>query len=121
LPDVGLRVEREYPGAAHEVRFLGRIDIESAPDMRKLLLDRLRLPACRTLIVDAEGVVYIDVAGIATLLEVLKAARLLEKQFVLKGLRERPRYLFEITRLLHLFSGKGESAAGMGPVPAKTP
>ena len=121
LPDADLRVDREHPGATHEVWLSGRIDIESAPDMRKLLLDRLRLPACRTLIVDAEGVVYIDVAGIATLLEVLKAARLLEKQFVLKGLRERPRYLFEITRLLHLFNGEGESAANMGPVSTGTP
>jgi anti-anti-sigma factor len=74
--------------------------------MGKLLQYRLRLPACRTLTVNSEGIVYIDVAGLATLLEVLKAARLLEKQFVLKGLRERPRYLFEVTRLLHLFSGE---------------
>lgn len=80
----------------------------------------LRLPACRTLSVNSEGVVYIDVAGIATLLEVLKAARLLGKQFVLKGLRERPRYLFEVTQLLHLFNGEGDSAAGMGPVSART-
>jgi anti-anti-sigma factor len=120
LADAGLRVEREYPGATHEVWFSGRIDIESAPDMGKLLLYRLRLPACRTLSVNAEGVVYIDVAGVATLLEVLKAARLLGKQFVLKGLRERPRYLFEVTRLLHLFDGEGESTANVDPVPAGT-
>jgi anti-anti-sigma factor len=98
----------------------GRIDIESAPDMGKLLLDRLRLPACQTLSVNSEGVVYIDVAGIATLLEVLKAARLLGKQFVLKGLRERPRYLFEVTQLLHLFNGEGDSVANAGRVSART-
>jgi anti-anti-sigma factor len=120
LPDAGLQVEREHPGATHEVWLSGRIDIESAPDMGKLLLHRLRLPACRILTVNSEGVVYIDVAGVATLLEVLKAARLLGKQFVLKELRERPRYLFEVTRLLHLFNGEGDSAAGMGPVPATT-
>jgi anti-anti-sigma factor len=121
LPNAGLRLEREHPGATHEVWLSGRIDIESASDMGKLLQDKLQLPACRTLTVNSEGVVYIDVAGIATLLEVLKAARLLGKQFVLKGLRERPRYLFEVTRLLHLFDGEGESAANMGPVPARTP
>ncbi len=104
----------------HEVWLSGRIDIESAPDMGKLLLDRLRLPACRTLTVNSEGVAYIDVAGIATLLEVLKVARLLGKQLVLKGLRERPRYLFEVTRLLHFFNGEGNTAAGMGPVPIGT-
>src|ERR1700722_10691566 len=120
LPDAGLRLEREHPGATHEVWLSGRIDIESAPDMGKVLQDRLRLPACRTLSVNSEGVVYIDVAGVATLLEVLKAARLLGKQFVLRGLRERPRYLFEVTRLLHLFGGEGESPANVDPVPAGT-
>jgi len=106
-PDAGLRVDREHPGTTHEVWFSGRIDIESAPDMGKLLLYWLRLPACRTLTVNTENVVYIDVAGIATMLEVLKAARLAGKQFVLTGLQERPRYLFEATRLLHLFNGEG--------------
>jgi anti-anti-sigma regulatory factor len=37
------------------------------------------------------------------LLEVLRAARRLNKTFHLSGLRERPRYLLEATRLLHLF------------------
>ena len=121
LSDAGVRVVREYPGPTHELWLSGRIDIESAPDLGRLLLDRLGLPACRTLTVNSEQIVYIDVAGIATLIEVLKAAKLLEKQFLLKGLRERPRYLFEVTRLLHLFSGKDESAPGMEPVPIRTP
>ena len=121
LPDADLRLESEHPGVMHEVWLSGRINIESAPDMRELLLQRLRLPACRTLTVNSEGVVYIDVAGIATLLEVLKSARLVGKQLVLKGLRERPRYLFEVTRLLHLFNGEGGAAAGTGPVPTGTP
>jgi hypothetical protein len=37
---------------------------------------------------------------------------LLGKQFVLKGLRERPRYLFEVTGLQHLFTGEGETGKG---------
>jgi anti-anti-sigma factor len=102
-------MEREYPGAAHEVWLSGRIDIDSAPDLREVLLHRLGLPACRTLIVNAEYVGYIDIAGIATLLEVLKAARLIEKQLVIQGLREKPRYLFEVTRLLHLFTVEGDN------------
>jgi anti-anti-sigma factor len=119
LPDGVLQVEQERPGATHEVWLSGRIDIESAPDMGKLLLHRLRLPACQTLTVNCGRVVYIDAAGIATLLEVLKAARFLGKQFVLKGLRERPLYLFEVTRLLHLFTGEGNTT-GVGPLPTTT-
>jgi anti-anti-sigma regulatory factor len=37
------------------------------------------------------------------LVETLKAARTQGKTFHLSGLRERPRYLLETTRLLHLF------------------
>jgi len=110
--DADLRLEREQAGATHELWLSGRIDIESAPELQKLLLQRVRLTACRTLAVNAEDVVYIDAAGIATLLEVLKAARLLGKQFVLKGLQERPRYLFEVTGLQHLFTGEGETGKG---------
>ena len=121
LPDDGLRVVCEQHGAMHEVWLCGRIDIESAPDLGKLLLNRLGLPACRTLIVNSEGVIYIDVAGIATLLEALKAARLRGKQLVLKGLQEKPRYLFEVTRLLHLFDGNVDIAAGTNPVSTRTP
>jgi anti-anti-sigma factor len=120
LPDADLRVEREFPGASHEVWLSGRIDIESAPELGKLLLNRLRLPACRRLTVSAEHVVYIDIAGVATLLETLKTARLVGKQFVLKGLRDRPLYLFEVARLLHLFNGERESAANLDPVPTRT-
>jgi anti-anti-sigma factor len=121
LTGAGLRLEREYPGATHEMWLSGRIDIDSAPDLRRVLLHRLGLPACRTLTVNSEYIVYIDIAGIATLLEVLKAARLLGKQLVLKGLREKPRYLFEVTRLLHLFIVEDDSAAEMDPVAARTP
>jgi anti-anti-sigma factor len=111
-PGADLRLEREQPGATHELWLSGRIDIESAPDLRKLLLQRIRLAACRILAVNAEDVVYIDGAGIATLLEVLKAARLLGKQFVLKGMQERPRYLFEVTGLQHLFNGEAKTGEG---------
>jgi anti-anti-sigma factor len=120
LHGAGLQVEREHPGVAHEVWLSGRIDIESAPNMGELLQNRLGLPTCRTLTVNAEGVDYIDVAGIATLLEVLRSARLLGKQFLIRDLRERPRYLFEVTRLLHLFGGEGDGGPGMSPVPSGT-
>jgi anti-anti-sigma regulatory factor len=44
-----------------------------------------------------------DTSGLAVLVEILKAARESSKRFQLSGLRERPRYLLEATRVLHLF------------------
>jgi anti-sigma B factor antagonist len=81
----------------------GRITIESAPDLRTLLLQHLATPNCESLTLDLSEVVYVDTSALAVLLEALRAAYRLKKVFHLSGLRERPRYLFEATRLLHLF------------------
>ena len=55
--------------------------------------------------VDFFDVTYIDTSGLAIMVEVLKAARTQRKQFQLRRLRERPRYLLEATRLPQLFEG----------------
>jgi anti-sigma B factor antagonist len=81
----------------------GRITIDSAPDLRTLLLQHLAIPDCKSLTLDFSDVVYVDTSALAVLLETLKAAYNLKKTFRLRGLRERPRYLLEATRLLHLF------------------
>ena len=85
------------------VELSGRITIDSSPDLQSLLLRRVQSPDCSTLTVDLYDVAYIDTSGLAMLMEVLRAARLRGKDLRLSGLRERPRYLLEVTRLLHLF------------------
>jgi len=81
----------------------GRITIDSSPDLRLLLLAALQESHCEILTVDLHQVDYIDTSGLAVLLEVLRAARILNKRFQLSGLGERPRYLLEMARLLPLF------------------
>jgi anti-anti-sigma factor len=81
----------------------GGITIDSSPDFRALLLTHLRAGGCESLTVDLYGVEHVDTSALAVLLEVLKVARAQQKEFGLCGLRERPRYLLEATRLLHLF------------------
>ena len=81
----------------------GRITIDSSPDLRELLLGQLESSSCQILTVDFHEVAYVDTSGLALLVEILKAARTQGKAFHLSGLQERPRYLLEATRLLHLF------------------
>jgi anti-sigma B factor antagonist len=81
----------------------GRITIDSAPGLRLMLLGTLQTADCEILTVDLHQVDYMDTSGLAVLLEVLRAARLLNKRFQLSGLGERPRYLLEMARLLPLF------------------
>jgi anti-anti-sigma factor len=93
----------EYHGSECQVSLSGRITIDSSPDLRLLLLGQVQSPSCQSLTVDFWEVAYIDTSGLAMLLEILKAARCRGKTLHLGRLRERPRYLLEATRLLHLF------------------
>jgi anti-sigma B factor antagonist len=93
----------EQHGEVCQISLSGRITIDSSPELRKLLLRQLESPLCRTLSVDLYEVDYIDTSGLAILVETLKAARTRRKILRLSRLGERPRYLLESTRLLHLF------------------
>jgi anti-sigma B factor antagonist len=81
----------------------GRVTIESAPDLHGLLLQHLATPSCESLTLDFSEVDYVDTSALAVVLEALKVASRSKKPFRLSGLRGRPRYLFEATRLLHCF------------------
>ena len=99
----GIQAVSENRGAECRVSLSGRITMDSSPGLRALLLERLGSPSCQTLTADFCEVVYVDTSGLAILVEILRAARTQKKAFRLSGLRERPRYLLETTRLLHLF------------------
>ena len=72
------------------IKLTGRITIDSSPELRLFLLRKLGSLACPV------------TSGLAVLIEFLKAARQYSKRFQLSGLRERPRYLLEATRVLHV-------------------
>jgi anti-anti-sigma factor len=63
------------------VSISGRITIDSSPDLRVLLMQRLEAADCESLTADFYDVVYVDLSGLAVLLEVLRAARGLKKAF----------------------------------------
>ena len=100
-----IRAVCEQRGDECKVSLSGRITIDSSPDLLALLLRQLESSSCRILTADFREVDYIDTSGLAVLVEILKAARTQGKAFRLSGLQERPRYLLEATRLLHLFEG----------------
>ena len=101
----------EDQGDHCHVSLSGRITIDSSPDIRSRLLQRLQSRQCQGLTVDLYNVDYIDTSGLAILVEMLKAARDQGKTFHLSRLRERPRYLFETSRLLHLFEDGNPQAS----------
>jgi anti-sigma B factor antagonist len=108
--DGDIRTVFEQHGTECQVGLSGSITIDSSPDLRMVLLQTLQSDQCQTLIVDLNDVEYVDTAGLAILVEILKVARTHGKTFHLVRISQRPRYLLEATRLLHLFEevNKGE-------------
>lgn len=89
----------------------GRLTIDSSPELRERLLALLRREPLANLTVDLSDVPYVDLSGIATLLEALKIARACNINLQLTGLHDRPHYLFEVTGLLSLFEASGPKGA----------
>jgi anti-anti-sigma factor len=87
----------------------GRLTIESSPELRNHLLVVLYGETLEKLVIDLSDVPYVDLAGVATLLETLRVARGRKIGLHLKGLQDRPFYFLEVTGLLSLFETSGIS------------
>ena len=85
----------------------GRLTIDSSPELRNQLLAVLYGETLKSLVIDLSDVPYMDLSGVATLLETLRIARSRKTGLQLKGLHDRPRYLLEVTGLLSLFETSG--------------
>jgi anti-sigma B factor antagonist len=79
----------------------GQIDLGSSPALRKTLLASLQ--GTERVAVNLMAVKYIDSSGIASLLEVLNAARQSKKRLVLFGLNGAVLQVLQLTRLTGVF------------------
>ena len=85
----------------------GRITVDNSPEMRNRLAVALK-PKPAEVTVDLSRVTYIDISGMATLVEASRIARQQGTRLVLRGLQGQTRYLFEISHLDQLFDIVGE-------------
>ncbi len=85
----------------------GHVTVDSSPRMRSVLLELLRRATTPVVVIDLSAVSYLDISGIATFLEALKAAR--ERSVILRlaGLGGQARTLAEITQLAAIFRAWG--------------
>jgi anti-sigma B factor antagonist len=92
----------------------GVIDLNNSRGLRTTLFEKLA--ATSRLVLNMSAVRYIDSSGIATLVEVLKQARTLEKDFVLFGLGPSVHDVLKLTNLLGVFRivDTEEKALGQG-------
>jgi anti-sigma B factor antagonist len=93
-----------------KVAIHGRITVENSGEMRNTLARALRAKPV-SLTVDLSDVSYIDISGLATLVEAVGIARRQGTRLILGGMHDQPRYLFEIAHLDRLFDMGAQKAA----------
>jgi len=96
-----LEITTRVVGRATIFDLQGSIDLGNSLVLRTKLFETL--PAASRLALNMSGVVYLDSSGIATLIEALKKARDLKKDFVLFGLGSRVYDVLKLTNLLGVF------------------
>jgi anti-sigma B factor antagonist len=94
--------ETRDEGDVRVVVIQGEVDLLYADDMRTVLLEGIRSPACGVL-VDMTGVTLIDSSGIASLLEALQTGRKRGKSLVLAGVGDHVMRVFKLARLETVF------------------
>ena len=84
------------------VSLAGEIDLDRAPEVRRLLLDCVGRG--RDVLVDLSRVTYIDSSGIASLVEALQNAGKADTGFALIAVSEEALRVFELARLDKVFA-----------------
>jgi anti-sigma B factor antagonist len=108
-------------GTTTIVDISGEVTLFNAPDLRKVLMDLLKLKKAPRVIVNMTSVGYIDSAGVACLVEALKVARESKLGLALFGLNRVAKEVFELTRLINVFEVYGteeEALRGVRQAPS---
>jgi anti-sigma B factor antagonist len=98
-----MNIATRQNGEATILELSGDITLYNTPEVRKAMLGLLKERRVPQLLVDMEGVRYIDSSGVATLVEGLKASRELKSRFALYGLTKTAREVLDLTRLSKVF------------------
>jgi anti-sigma B factor antagonist len=89
------------------VAVAGRVTVDSSPNLRSGLLELLRRNEASAMVIDVSAVSYLDMSGLATLLETLKAAREGSVKLRLAGMSGQARALAEIAQLDTIYRAWG--------------
>ena len=107
-PDTGEGAVRVIPNRERlTVAVSGRVSVDSSPDLRCALLRLLYRSAAPVMVIDLSAVTYLDMSGLAILLEALKAARQRSVKLRMTGISGEARNLVEIAQLDTIFRAWG--------------
>jgi anti-sigma B factor antagonist len=89
------------------VAVAGRTTVDTSPHLLSLLLGLLRRNTAPVVVIDVSALSYLDMSGLATLLEALKAAREGSVKLRLAGMSGQARALAEIAQLDTIYRAWG--------------
>ncbi len=96
-----MEYSKREQGGAQIVSFTGDIDLQSSPEVRKVLL------ACveegSAVLVDLSGVEYIDSSGVASMVESFQNARKKSQDYILVSVSEAAMRVLQLARLDKVF------------------
>lgn len=102
--DLAIRLCRER----WAVVVTGRVTVDTSPRLRSVLLEMLHRKDRRPVLhIDLSGVSYLDMSGLATLLEALKAAHQRAVSLRVTGINGQSRMLAEVAELDEIFRLSG--------------
>jgi anti-sigma B factor antagonist len=93
------------------VKLLNDIDMECSPDLRMVLME-LTAKRVPVIGIDLSEVPYMDSSGLATLVEAMQRVKKYNGEFILFGLQQRVRSLFEIAKLTNIFTIQADWSKG---------
>ncbi len=93
-----MNIERIDNGETQELKLAGEIDAYTAPQLKEALLPLTKNEGT-TVVVDFEGVNYMDSTGLGVFISALKSTKENNSDLRLVALQERVRRLFDITGL----------------------
>jgi anti-anti-sigma factor len=100
-----LSVEARHADAATVVVAIGRVTVDSSPQLRVVLHDAI--VAAARVVIDLRGISYLDTSAIATLLEAATLALAHGVSLRVTGLHDHPRFVAEGAELDHIFIALG--------------
>jgi anti-sigma B factor antagonist len=113
-----MQIEKSKNNGVTTLRVSGEVDLHASPNLRS------ELQTCASektpmLLVDFNGVDYIDSSGLATLIEYLRDASAYKGKIALFGLKKKVRTIFDLVRLNELFTITDSADAAVAALAAK--
>ena len=97
-----MQIEKLAENGVITLKLIGEIDLHASPTLRAELQ---HCTAAKTpvLLIDFNGVEYIDSSGLATFIEYVRDCASFEGKIALFGLKKKVRTIFDLVRLNELF------------------